>query len=427
MIIFINYEIILFYDIIEVRNFGDLFVNSKIKYFIITILLLIVSIVILLSIDAGNSIYLSLAIQIIMILYLVRITYGCVLYIRKQYKKNKYSYKIIMNLGLTIFFTINIIRQINLLIVNYRALTIKDIYLQTINSFSYFAMLTVPFIIILSIYGSISNIVLIKREGFRLSNLLGIIFSVINIILILLEQKIYLITSGLIYSNIQIIIKYFIDISLNTIISYWYCLALATLYCNIMAAGHKPNYDKDFVIILGAQIRKDGSLTPLLKSRVDKAIEFAKKQKSENKKNIIYIPSGGQGSDEVISESEAIKNYLLKNDIEEKNIIMKNKSTNTLQNMIFSKKIIDDINSDGKILFSTTNYHVFRSGVIANNAGIDCEGIGSPTKWYFYSNALIREFVANLFSQKKQHFVIITSINIFLLILVLIGYYYNLI
>ena len=77
-------------------------------------------------------------------------------------------------------------------------------------------------------------------------------------------------------------------------------------------------------------------------------------------------------------------------------------------------------------LFSTTNYHVFRSGVIANDEGIDCEGIGSTTKWYFYTNAIIREFVANLVNQRKQHLVLITSINIAMFILVFVGYQFHL-
>lgn len=48
------------------------------------------------------------------------------------------------------------------------------------------------------------------------------------------------------------------------------------------------------------------------------------------------------------------------------------------------------------------------------------------TKWYFYVNALIREFIANLFSQRKQHFALITSINIVIFVLVIIGYKYRL-
>ena len=209
--------------------------------------------------------------------------------------------------------------------------------------------------------------------------------------------------------NTKRFIKIFIDISLNSALCYFYCITVATLYANIMAGRHKPSLDKDFVIILGCKIKPDGTLTPLLKGRVDKAIEFAKEQEEKNGKDMIFVASGGKGED-----------------INEENMIVENKSINTFQNMKFSKEKIDRINKDGKIIFSTTNYHVFRSGVIANNEGIDCEGMGSKTKWYFYTNALIREFIANLFSQKWRHIGMLIMINISLFILVFLGYKYNL-
>ena len=401
--------------------------NTRIKYGILTLILIFLNIIILSITDTSNNIYLSLAIRSILILYLSKTVYGCILFLKKQYKKQKYSYSIIMNLGLVIFLFINIVRQINLLILNFETTSIKDIYNYTLESFSYFSIITIPFIIIISIYGVLSNIVLIKKEGFRFSNLLCIIFGVTNVIATIVVQIVSIGTAKLPLNESQLFIKKFIDISLSAVISYWYCLILATLYSNIMAARHKPEYDKDFIIILGSQIKKDGTLTPLLKARADKAIDFAIKQKKETNKDIIYIPSGGKGSDEIISESEAIKNYLIEKGVISKNIIIENKSTSTNENMKYSKEKIDEINEKGKIIFSTTNYHVFRSGVIANNEGIDCEGIGSKTKWYFYSNALVREFVANLVSQRIQHFVLISSINIVLFILVLIGYNYNLI
>ena len=185
-----------------------------------------------------------------------------------------------------------------------------------------------------------------------------------------------------------------------------------------------PKYDKDF-IILGSKINKDGSLTPLLKGRVDTAIEFANKQYEKTKRKIIYIPSGGKGYDEVVAEAVAIKNYLLEKGIKKNQIIIEDKSTSTKENMKYSKSIIDKINDKGNIVFSTTNYHVFRSGTIANNQGIDCEGLGSKTKWYFYSNALIREFIANLVQEKYKHIAILILINISLLVLIFIGKYHN--
>ena len=93
--------------------------------------------------------------------------------------------------------------------------------------------------------------------------------------------------------------------------------------------------------------------------------------------------------------------------------------------MKYSKDKIDEINKEAKISFSTTNYHVFRSGVIANKQGIDVEGMGSKTKWYFYTNALIREFIANLVQERYSHLALITIINISLIVLIAIGKYYN--
>ena len=53
--------------------------------------------------------------------------------------------------------------------------------------------------------------------------------------------------------------------------------------------------------------------------------------------------------------------------------------------------------------------------------------MGSKTKWYFYSNAMIREFITNLVWERKKHIAIILLMNTFALILILIGYFYNLI
>ena len=398
----------------------------KKSYKLFSMFLFIITVITLVTIEKANSIKLSLVIQFIFILYLSKTILGCIMYVKEQYKKQKYSYSIIMNLGLILFLLINIFRQIGLLITNWKSSSISTVYLNALNSFSYFALLVLPLIVVIAFYSIITNIVLIIKEKFGMQNLLGIFFGILIILGAIASQFIFEITNHFSIFNSKIYIKKFIDIGLNSVLCYFYCLTLATLYANIKAANHKPDYDKDFVIVLGCKIRKNGTLTPILKSRVDRAIDFAKEQKEKSNKNIIFVPSGGQGQDETTSEAEAMKKYLLENGIIEENIITENKSTNTLQNMRFSKNKIDEINKNGKIIFSTTNYHVFRSGVIANNEGIDCEGIGSKTKWYFYTNALIREFVANIFSQRKKHIALISIINITLFSLIVIGYKFNL-
>ena len=111
----------------------------KRTYGIVSVALFVICIVVLTIIDKTNNIKLSLAIQILLITYLSKVTWGCLLYIKEQYKKQKYSYSIIMNLGLVIFLIINILRQINLLITNSNSTSINDLYNNTLNSFSYCA------------------------------------------------------------------------------------------------------------------------------------------------------------------------------------------------------------------------------------------------------------------------------------------------
>ena len=399
--------------------------KRQIIYLIITLLFICLSIIILHKTNLFNNVLLSKSIEIILILYLIRISIGCTFYIRKQYSKRKYSYGIIMNLGLLIFINVNILRQINLLIQNWHVLNITDIYLNTLKSFSYFAMLTLPCIIILSIYSIITNIILIKKEGFSPRRLLGIILGFLAIIGLFGSQTLYYVITKLLIGTEKQFIKFTLDICINATLSYLYTLIIATLYCNIRAARHVPKYDKDFVIILGSKINKDGTLTPLLKGRVDKALEFGNKQYEITKKKIIYVPSGGQGPDEVMAEAEAIKNYLIKNGVHKNQIIIENESTSTIENMKFSKNKINKIQKEAKISFSTTNYHVFRSGVIASEQGLECDGMGSPTKWYFYTNALIREFMANLVQERKKHVALLLIINTTLLVLAIIGKSYH--
>ena len=399
--------------------------KNKTIYIFITLLFIIISIIILLNTNLHDNVILSKSIQIILILYLIRISYGLTIYINKLYKKQKYSYDIILNLGLLIFININILRQINLLIQNWNELNILDIYNNTLESFSFFAMLILPCIVILSIYSIITNIVLVKKEGFNIKNLLGIFLGLLALLGLFGSQTIYFIISKILIGNDKIILKEIIDLSINITLSYFYTLIIATLYCNIKASKHKPKMNKDFIIILGSKIKDNGDLSPLLKGRVDKALEFGNTQYELNNKQIYYVVSGGKGNDEVISEAEAMKKYLIKQGVNKKYIIIEDKSTNTYENMKFSKMKIDKIKEKSNISFSTTNYHVFRSGVIANECGIDCEGMGSKTKWYFYSNALIREFIANIVKEKYMHIFLLLIINIFTLLLILIGYYCN--
>lgn len=361
----------------------------------------------------------SLTIVLLYLLYL--------LYKRYSYHKNKnlYQYKNIAYIGIIIFisfFTIN-----NLLsIINYNGLfeTINSI----INSMSLISFLLFPIALVTSILVTISNVLLIIKEGKSLKNLLGLFLGISICISTLIPEFVYNIlmkSQKINIYNLNSIGPYiysFIETTIYLTITYLECILIGTIIIAIKSIKKKAEYNKDYMIILGCKIKKDGSLTPLLKGRADRALKFRKEQLEQTGKDLIFITSGGKGKDEIISEAEAIKKYLITQGINEKNIIVENKSTNTYENIKYSTKLIK---GKANIGFSTTNYHVLRAGIIATNQGILIEGIGSKTKSYFWINAFIREFIGTLYSERKKHFAVFTIIQIVIIIMIGITYISN--
>ena len=374
--------------------------------------------------DATGSNVIPIAVTILLI-YVI----GCLIIdYRKCIKKNMYQYKNVLYLGLIIFLCFTFLNQLLTIFFldDYYGFnqTIQDF----INIYNMFSFILLPIAFITSILVIISVGVLMKREGFSTNKLLGLCFGIVLCYMTMFPDLLYkfllqfhwidLYNEG----GIPTYVLSFIELVIYASISYIESVLLGTIILSIKAARHIPSFDKDYIIILGCKINKDKTLPPLLKGRVDRAIEFSKLQKEKTNKDIIFIPSGGQGKDEVISEAEAMKNYLLEQGINKKNILLEDKSKNTLQNITYSNKLID--NKEKNIAFSTTSYHVFRAGVIATNKNVNIEGIGAKTKSYFFINAFIREFVATFISERKTHTKIlltIFTISLILIILLMIG------
>lgn len=113
-----------------------------------------------------------------------------------------------------------------------------------------------------------------------------------------------------------------------------------------------------------------------------------------------FIFSGGQGIDEHLPEAQAMKMYALQKGIPEEHILVECQSTNTYENMLFSKQLMTK--ERAKVMFFTNNFHVFRSALYARQAKLNAIGIGSKTALYFLPNAIIREFIAIVNLHKKS-------------------------
>lgn len=148
------------------------------------------------------------------------------------------------------------------------------------------------------------------------------------------------------------------------------------------------------IIVLGCGIKKNGEVTALLRGRLDKAVEVFKSGGERAK----FIVSGGQGSDEVISEAEAMKNYLLSVGIAEERIVLENKSTTTMENLAFSKALMEDENAPCTV--STSSYHVLRSAMFSKRVGLNAQCVGGKTAAYYYPAAFLREYAALIMKNK---------------------------
>lgn len=111
------------------------------------------------------------------------------------------------------------------------------------------------------------------------------------------------------------------------------------------------------------------------------------------------IVSGGQGSDEVISEAAAMREYLIERDVPEGRIFMEDRSRTTAENLRFSRALIAELDDKERLepqgaVIVTNDFHALRTALLARRAGFaDAQVVSCRTLAYYFPAAFIREFV----------------------------------
>lgn len=155
--------------------------------------------------------------------------------------------------------------------------------------------------------------------------------------------------------------------------------------CIISQYHAKAEPQLDYIIVLGAQIKEKGP-SAVLKFRLDTAYDYL-----INNDNTVCIVSGGQGINEPFSEAHGMKEYLEKKGIASQRILIEDKSSNTVENIIFSSAFLDKEND--RVGIVTNNFHVFRGVNIAKHQGIkNVCGIAACSNVYLQPNNMFREF-----------------------------------
>ena len=147
--------------------------------------------------------------------------------------------------------------------------------------------------------------------------------------------------------------------------------------------------DYDAVIVLGAQVKPDGTPSVQLTLRLDRAAEVY------DRKQVPVVVCGAKGKDEPEPEADTMKRYLLDKGVPEEMILTDPDSFNTEQNLENAKKLLEEYPADiRKVVIVTSDYHVPRSVALAEDLGLDAEGVGSPCLSEYWIKNHSRETLA---------------------------------
>jgi uncharacterized SAM-binding protein YcdF (DUF218 family) len=244
-------------------------------------------------------------------------------------------------------------------------------------------------------YLVMNGVTMARREPLRPANLLSLaagigIFVVIGLALAAArtgsgELSLFSTITGLLFGYVSFLL-----------VSY---VIYAFIYGRMTA--HRA---ADFVVVLGSGL-KDGARVPtLLASRLDRGRQVYEAVTARGKASPLLIVSGGKGSDERISEAEAMAGYLIERGFPADRVVREDRSRTTEENMTFSKAIMERLRPGYRCIIVTSNYHVFRAAIIARRTGVNGQVAGARTAGYYWPSAMLREFAAVFLSYKVVNF-----------------------
>ena len=141
-----------------------------------------------------------------------------------------------------------------------------------------------------------------------------------------------------------------------------------------------PVRESDVIIVLGAQVKEDGTPSVALTRRLTAALE------SYREKPQVIIVCGAKGGNEPRAEGDVMRDWLLEQGVPAEDVIGETASFNTRQNLEYAKAMMEH-RGLSQALVVTSDYHVARALELCRQVGISATGKGSPSKpEYFIKN-----------------------------------------
>lgn len=176
--------------------------------------------------------------------------------------------------------------------------------------------------------------------------------------------------------------------------------ALFTVLEGIVLAGCRDEVrlDAPIMIVLGAKVREDGP-SPALQRRLDKASGYL-----QSHPEVQVIVSGGRGSNEPMSEAQAMAEYLKASGVDDRRIHKEDNSATTMENLRNSKILMEQMGYDPgntPVIVVSSSFHLARVRMLCNCTGLQADTLGAPmteasSAIYSYSReafALVKSFL----------------------------------
>lgn len=164
-----------------------------------------------------------------------------------------------------------------------------------------------------------------------------------------------------------------------------FILLLVAIETSCMICAIQKPQGHETVVVLGCRVYGERASRSLVE-RLDATYEYL----IENPKSNCVL-SGGQGKGEDISEAECMYEYLKEKGIDENRLFLETESTDTYENLKNSHALIKEKGLEEEIAIVTSEYHQYRSSLIAKKMGITSRSISSRTAWWLLPTYYVRE------------------------------------
>lgn len=251
-----------------------------------------------------------------------------------------------------------------------------------------------PFLV--AVYLVVNGLTMVRRESLRPANLLSLLAGLGILAVTGFWLAAPLTRSGELALSATIVMLLFGYVSFQ-------CVSFV-LYAFLYGRLSVPRA-ADFVVVLGSGLLDGGRVPPLLASRLDRGHAVYRALAARGSDPVLLV-SGGKGGDEQVSEADAMAGYLAARGFPADRIYREDRSANTEENLANSKAIIDRLRPGATCVIVTSNYHVFRTAMIARRIGIRGQVTGARTAGYYWPSATLREFGAVFLSYKAVNLAI---------------------